>query len=159
MTRKSWLQDEIAFFSRFDGDLSASPTTMSVIKGATSGGVEYLQLSDADSTAANTGGYYIRLAEAVQAAVNGHHIAVSVVARGAQKSRSRFALAYSSAGMNNSGWRWFDAASKWSVATLRWDVPPAQNGVGDFLAILPDGEGRPGTQFCYLAIAIIPDAP
>lgn len=156
----TWLEQEAAYFRAFDKDLEpfAIPPAIVALKGETPNGLPYLRLSNGDADAPSwgaTGGYSIRLPDAVEARASGRRIVIKIVARAANADRARFALSYSTNEVGNSGWNWFDATAEWAVHTMQWDVPPMQNGNGDFLGILPDAEGKAGAEFCYVAIAVI----
>ncbi|WP_442754303.1 hypothetical protein ACNHKD_15100 [Methylocystis sp. JAN1] len=158
--KRTWLEKEVAFFCAFDRDFEpfAVPPEIAVLKGQTKGGLPYLRLSNGGADAysfGNTGGYSIRLPDAVEAQASGRHIVVKIVARAANADKARFALAYSTNEVGNSGWVWFDATAQWAIHTMRWDVPTMRDGNGDFLGVLPDVEGKAGAEFCYLAIAVI----
>ncbi|WP_430232152.1 hypothetical protein [Nitrosomonas communis] len=101
-----------------------------------------------------TGGYSIRLPDQVEAAASGKHITVRIIARASGSDQSHFAVAYSTNEVGNSGWRKFTAGSEWSIHTMEYNVPVMKEGRGDFIGILPDSEGSPGAEFCYLAINI-----
>lgn len=118
-------------------------------------GTVHISLANGKPNAASTGqteGYSIRLPDTIEAAASGHRVSVSVVARAAGAAQSRFALAYSTNDVGNSGWRWQGAGPEWSVFTMEYTVPAMKNGNGDFVGILPDMEGQTGTEFCYLWI-------
>jgi hypothetical protein len=115
----------------------------------------YIRLANGKTDAASFGttqGYSIRVPDIVEAAASGCLVSVNVVARAAGCAQSRFAVAYSTNEVGNSGWRWQDAGAEWSVFTIEYDVPVMKNGNGDFIGILPDGNGRPGTEFCFLSV-------
>ncbi|WP_424361842.1 hypothetical protein [Methylocystis parvus] len=159
-TKSAWLEQAAAYFRAFDQDFKpfAVPRAIVAFKGQTPNGLPYLRLSNGDADAhswGTTGGYSIRLPDAVEARASGRRIVVKIVARAANADQARFALAYSTNDVGNSGWIWFDATVQWAVHTMQWDVPPMQNGNGDFLGILPDAEGKAGAEFCYVAIAVI----
>jgi hypothetical protein len=116
----------------------------------------YIRLANGKAEAASswtTEGYSVRVPDSVEAAASGRVVSVSVVARAAACARSRFALAYSTNEVGNSGWRWHDAGPEWSVFTIEYDVPVMKNGNGDFIGILPDTKGRPGTDLCCLSVS------
>jgi hypothetical protein len=118
-------------------------------------GTGYISLASGKTNAASHGpteGYSIRLPDTIEAAASGRRVSVNVVARAAGCAQSRFALAYSTNDVGNSGWRWQDAGPEWSVFTMEYDVPVMKKGNGDFVGILPDTEGRSGTEFCYLSV-------
>jgi len=155
----SWLEREAAYFRAFDQEFEpfAVPPSIVALKGQTPVGLPYLRLSNGDADAhswGTTGGYSIRLPDAVEARASGRRIVIKIVARAARADRARFALTYSTNEVGNSGWSWFDAAAEWAVHTMQW-VPPMKKGNGDFLGILPDAEGKAGVELCYLAIAVI----
>lgn len=119
--------------------------------------IEYIKLSSGNPDAlpsGSTGGFSIRLPDVIEAAASGHHIVVSIIARAAGNNQSRFALAYSTNEVGNSGWRWFNAGKEWSIHTMEFDVPVMKNGNSDFVGILVEREGQPGTEFYLLTIAI-----
>ena len=122
-------------------------------------GIGYTKLAngkaDADCGGA-TDGYGIRVPPRVEAAASGRPISVNVVARAAGCAQSRFAIAYATDEVGNSGWRWQDAGSEWCVFTMDYDVPTVSmgNANGHFVGILPDTEGRPATELCCLSINI-----
>jgi hypothetical protein len=123
-------------------------------------GTGYISLANGKTNAASGGateGYSIRLPDTIEAAASGHRVSVNVVARAAGSVQSRFALAYSTNEVGNSGWRWQDAGPEWSLFTMEYAVPVMKNGNGDFVGILADTEGRPGTEFCYLSVNMTED--
>ncbi|HBZ29964.1 MAG TPA: hypothetical protein DEO56_05135 [Nitrosomonas nitrosa] len=140
------------------GEASTLPAGMVCLSHAgTNGEKGYITLSNGNPGAVSagaTGGYSIRLPDSIEAAASGHHITLSVVARASGGDQSRFAVAYSTNEVGNSGWRWFDTRAEWSVYTMEYDVPVMKEGRGDFVGILPDSVGNPGTEFCYLSITI-----
>jgi len=156
---RSKLSEDASFFCAFSKDTSPLklPPEMIVSHHIKGDGCEYLCLSNGSSTAASggiTGGYSIRLPDAVEAQASGHPVTVKVAARAIEGSQSRFALAYSTNEVGNSGWRWFDATPDWSVHAMEWDVPVMRKGNGDFIGILPDIHGKPGTEFGCLAVFV-----
>ena len=121
-------------------------------------GVDYVRVADgaADAPAiGHTAGYSIRLPDALESAASGRPISVKVIVRAAQGSdNAKFALAYSTNDVGNSGWRKLEALPEWSVCAIEYNVPVMKNGNGDFVGILPDVRGRPGVEVCFLAIHI-----
>jgi len=120
-------------------------------------GTAYIRLANGKPDAASTQateGYSVRLPDNVEAAANGCLVSVNVVARAAGGAQSRFALAYSTNEVGNSGWRWQEAGSEWSVFTMEYFVPVMIKGNGDFVGILPEADGGSGTEFCYLSVDI-----
>jgi len=118
-------------------------------------GTEYIRLANGKPDAASNGvtdGYSIRLPDTIEAAASGRLISVSVVARAAGHAQSRFAIAYSTNDMGNSGWRWQEAGPDWSVFTTEYEVPVMTKAHGDFVGILPDMQGRSGTEICHMAV-------
>lgn len=101
-----------------------------------------------------TGGYSIRLPDEIEAAATEHRITLSVIARASNRTGSRFAIAYSTNGSGNSGWRWYDAASEWSIHTMEYNVPVIKQKNGNFIGILVEDEDQSGSEFCYLTIHI-----
>jgi len=118
-------------------------------------GTGYIRLANGKTDAASNGatdGYSIRVPDKVEAAASGRLISVNVIARAAGGALSRFAIAYSTNDTGNSGWRWQQAGAEWSVFTMEYDVPVMTRAHGDFVGILPDMEGRCGTEICYMAV-------
>lgn len=157
---RSDLSEGAAFFCEFRKDVTPFqiPSELGASNLVDDSGVEYLRLSDGPAgapSAWHTGGYSIRLPDTIETQASGHHIVISVVARAVGGRQSRFALAYSTNDVGNSGWRWFDAGLGWCVYATEWDVPVMKNGNGDFLGILPDVQGNPGVDLCYLAVTIV----
>lgn len=137
-----------AFCFAFGPDLSPFeiPPGLSVSNQIDVEGQEYLLLCNGSPKAGShgiTGGLSIRLPNAVETEASNRHVTIKIVARAANEMQSRFALAYSTNEVGNSGWRWFDATPVWSVYPMEWDVPMMRTGNGDFIGILPDVEGNP----------------
>jgi hypothetical protein len=119
--------------------------------------VAYIMLSGGNPLARSggkTGGYGIRLPDEIESTASGHHVTLSVIARASGTDQSRFAIGYSTNDVGNSGWQWVTSGKEWSIYKIEYDVPVMKKSAGDFVGILPDGEGQPGTEFCYLAIHI-----
>lgn len=140
------------------GERSTSPKGMGCESHSrTSSDAGYVKLSNGDPDATPggiTGGYSIRLPDEIEAAASGHSITVSIIARASGNVQSRFAVAYSTNGSGNSGWRWFDAGAGWSIYETEYNAPVMNKKNGNFIGLLVEGEGHPGTEFCYLAIRI-----
>ncbi|SFM05706.1 hypothetical protein [Nitrosomonas communis] len=140
------------------GEATTIPAGMSCVSYAsTNGEVGYVTLVNGNPKALPsgvTGGYSIRLPDQVETAASGHHITVHAIARASGSNQSHFSIAYSTNDVGNSGWRKFIAGPEWSIHTMEYDVPVMKEGRGDFIGILPDSEGNPGTELCYLAINI-----
>jgi len=102
-----------------------------------------------------TGGYSIRVPDKFEAAVSGKTIKVSVVARG-DKGAARFAVAYSTNDVGNSGWRWFNATPEWSAFEMIYRVPVMKNAKGDFIGLLPTPAGTPGIEVYAVSAATVP---
>jgi hypothetical protein len=120
-------------------------------------GLAYIRLANGSPGAASygaTGGYSLRVPDAVEAAASGQSVSVSVVARAANRDHAKFALAYSTNEVGNSGWRWLTAAAQWSICRMDYEVPVMKNGHGDFIGLLPDSEGKPGVEICGLAVHV-----
>jgi hypothetical protein len=148
-----------AFLYAFEtGDAAIAPAGMiSSSHASTDGNPGYIRLANGNPDAVSGGhtdGYSIRLPGEIEAAASDHHIVVNIIARTAGNDQSRFAVAYSTNEVGNSGWRWFNAGAEWSVHTMEYDVPVMKNGNDDFVGILVEGKDHPGTEFCYLAITI-----
>lgn len=151
-------RDSVFLYAFETGTASTTPDGMSCsTKASMNGEPGYIALVNGkpDATSGGkTGGYSILLPYEVEAAASGHHISVRVIARAAGGDHSRFAVAYSTNEVGNSGWRWFDVGAEWAIHTMEYDVNVMKEGRGDFVGILPDSEGNPGTELCYLAISI-----
>jgi len=149
-----------AYAQAFDGafkpyQIPAGMICLSHADAAT--GLAYLRLAEgrADAPSMNqTGGYSVRLPDSIEAAASGRRVAISVIARAAGARHSRFALAYSTNDVGNSGWRWQDAGPDWAIHTMEYDVPAMNNGNGDFLGVLPDVAGQAGVEICCVAVRI-----
>lgn len=153
------IAQDAAFLYVFEaGEASTTPPGMICSSHAgTNGEAGYITLANgrADAKAGGTtGGYSIRLPDQIEAAASGHHVTVNVIARASGSDQSRFAVAYSTNEVGNSGWRWFNADAGWAVYTMEFDVKVMKEGRGDFVGFLPDSEGNPATDFCYFAVAI-----
>ncbi len=157
---RSRIAGSAAYFHAFDaGSVPYRMPTDMICSSHTDehSGTGYISLANGKSDAASngpTGGYSIRLPDSLEAAASGRSVSVKVVARAVGGAQSRFALAYSTNEVGNSGWRWQSAGPEWAVFAMKFAVPVMKNGRGDFIGILPDTEGRPGTEFCYLAVEV-----
>lgn len=139
------------------GEATTIPAGMICSSQAGTNETGYITLAKGNPKALSSGptnGYSIRLPDSVETAASGHHVTVHVIARASGSDRSHFAVAYSTNEVGNSGWRKFTAGPEWSIHTMEYDVPVMKEGRGDFVGILPDSEGNPGTEFCYFAIHI-----
>ena len=101
-----------------------------------------------------TDGYSIRFPDPLEAAASGRHVSVRVIARAAGTGKTRFAIAYSTNEVGNSGWHWRGATPDWSVYGMEYDVPVMKNGNGDFVGILPGPEDQFGVEVSFLAVQI-----
>jgi hypothetical protein len=121
-------------------------------------GVDFLRLANGAADAVpigHTGGYSLKLPDAVEAAASGRPITIEVIVRAAQGAdKAKFALAYSTNDVGNSGWLNLEAGLEWTVCVLRYDVPAMKNGNGDFVGILPDVRGQPGIEVCCLSVHV-----
>jgi hypothetical protein len=102
-----------------------------------------------------TNGISVELPEAIEAQASGRAVQVTVVAKQAGDTRQRFAVAYSTNGVGNSGWRKFRASKQFQEYSFVYDVPPQKRGNGDFLGILPDYSRR-GSGLVVHAISVRP---
>ena len=83
-------------------------------------------------------GIYLGLPEAVEKAMSGVKVKVTVVARAATGSTNRsFALAYSTNEVGNSGWRKFALSSELQPYSFTYQVGEMVSGLGDFIGLLP----------------------
>jgi hypothetical protein len=126
------------------------------------------RLAGGDPAAVSTGrttGYSIQVTDELEAQASGNQVRVRVVARSLDAApKSRFAIAYSTNEVGNTGWRWHAALPEWSVFELEYAVPPMKAGRGDFIGLLPDIEGAPGLEVAavcahVLRVAAEPSAP
>ena len=101
-----------------------------------------------------TGGYSIRVPDSFEAAASGKRAKIVVLAR-APMGAARFAVAYSTNEVGNSGWRWFKANSDWAAYEFHYPVPTMKNGHGDFIGILPSPAGEPGIEVCAAAATVL----
>lgn len=124
-------------------------------------GVPFIRLYNGPAVAAPsgvTGGFSIRLPDAVERAVSGRRITVMTVARAAVAANARFAAAYSTNDVGNSGWRWFDAGARWDYFHMQFDVPQMRKANGDFLGLLVTGPAEFAVDICKLEIAVVETA-
>lgn len=120
-------------------------------------GIEYLRLLNGNVGSASsgyTGGYSIRVPDAFESIASGAQVSIRVVARSSSATKSRFAVAYSTNEVGNSGWRWFNAVPSWSLFSMQYDVPKMHEGRGDFVGLLPDVGNNPGTEFAFLGVSV-----
>jgi hypothetical protein len=122
-------------------------------------GRRILRLSDGNvdaSSAGKTGGFSIRVPDAFERLASGRNIRVRVMARAAQgAAAARFAIAYSTNEVGNSGWRWFNVTPQWSIVEMSYSVPQMKNGNGDFIGLLPEPALAPGIEV-YVVTAQVP---
>lgn len=117
-------------------------------------------LSGVPADAPSTGrpGIFLTIPEDIEGTLAGRPIRVTVVARssgGATGDRS-FAVAYSTAGDGNSGWRQFDLTGALTAYSFDYDAPAIVNGGGmDLVGIHPDPGGGVGS-IAVAAIAVEP---
>ncbi len=117
-----------------------------------------LQLAGGHSAAlptGKTGGFSLRVPDAFETAASGKQIRVSVVARAQEPAaEGKFAVAYSTNEVGNSGWRWFDVSLQWRLLSMEYLVPTMERGCGDFIGILPDEPGKAGIEIAAIAASI-----
>ena len=124
-------------------------------------GVEYLALADGAVDAQSAGpthGYSLKVPDEVEKAASGNKITVQAIARATTGAESRFALAYSTNEVGNSGWRWFTVGEGWSIIAFEYAVPPMIKGNGDFIGILAGSTGKPGVDVGCVSVAVAPKA-
>jgi hypothetical protein len=121
-----------------------------------------MRLAGGDPAAVSTGrtsGYGIQVSDALESQASGNPVRVRVVARSLNAApQSRFALAYSTNEVGNTGWRWQSAVPEWAIFELEYDVPPMKAGRGDFIGLLPDQEGAPGVEVAAVCVHVAPTA-
>lgn len=156
--RTNIVQDAVFSYTFTSGDAATTPRGMNCSNHVDeTNDIEYIKLSNGMPNALSSGstnGYSIRLPDVIEAAASGNHIIVRIIARAADNNQSRFALAYSTNEVGNSGWCWFNAGEEWSIHTMEYDVPVMKKGNSDFVGILVESEGKPSTEFYLLTIAI-----
>lgn len=121
-------------------------------------GVVYLRLAGSPVDAVpegHTGGFSLQVPDSFEHTASGKGILIRIIARaGAQADVARFALAYSTNEVGNSGWRWFEAQRQWSLFETFYSVPPMKAGNGDFIGILPAGAGFPAIDISCVAALV-----
>jgi hypothetical protein len=123
---------------------------------ATGGAIARLIGGDPAATPGGlTGGFTIRVPDAFEHEVSERRVRVQVLARALGGGSTRMAVAYSTADVGNSGWRWFDVANHWAVYELVWDVPKMVNGNGDYVGLLPDKHGQPGVDIRLVSATVL----
>jgi hypothetical protein len=121
-------------------------------------GATHLTLANGDAKAASsgtTGGYGLRVPDELERAASGRRAIVRAIARAAGGGQARFALAYSTSEVGNSGWRWFAAGPDWSAYAMEFAVPPMIKGNGDYVGILPGPRGEPGVEVSCLSVEVV----
>jgi len=159
-SQETYLKSKAAFFFAFGR--AAKPFKIPDNMGVSHrcdelGGLEYTRLSKGLAKTASggiTGGYSIRLPDAFEAEASGRNISITIAARAAAATSSIFAVTYSTNDVGNSGWRRFTSTAEWTEFTMEYAVPHMLKGNGDFVAILPDVDGRPGTELAYLSLIV-----
>lgn len=96
-------------------------------------------VAEANSTG-RTSGAFIRVPDEFEAAASGNSIRVTVELE-LESAEGIARAAYSTAEVGNSGWRSLEIDAEDGTATFSYDVPPINNGNGDYLGIDPDPEG------------------
>jgi hypothetical protein len=157
---KAELASKAAYFQDFPSDAPpfAIPTGMMAAVKTDETGVEYLALAHGDAAAppnGSTGGYSVRVPDAVESAASGNRVIVRVTARTAGDGGGRFALAYSTNEVGNSGWRWFTTGPDWATYTLQYDVAPMIMGNGDYIGILPQPAGEFGVDLGCISVEVV----
>lgn len=104
----------------------------------------------------NTEGYSVRLPNEIERLASGRTIKLRLLARSMDGAEGRIAGAYSTNEVGNSGWRWLTFKPEWEIQSFEYNVPPMQNGYGDFVGLLPPPESAPVTEILGFAIEIAP---
>lgn len=117
-----------------------------------------MKLTGGDPLALSSGlteGFSIRVPDAFERAASEHTVRVRVLARSAELAPTRMAIAYSTAEVGNSGWRWSDIGLTWGIYDLVWKVPKMVNGHGDYIGLLPDKPGAPGVEIRSVHASVV----
>jgi len=86
---------------------------------------------------------YTILSKKYEEAFSGQLVIVTVVARKADENGTeKFAVAYSTNEVGNSGWQHFDATSNFESYSFEYNVPAINKGLSDYVAIWPDVSGN-----------------
>lgn len=121
-------------------------------------GMRFVRLANGPQIARSFGktdGYSLRTSDAFEIAANGRRVVVSAVVRAAEAPNARFALAYSTNEVGNSGWHWQNAGPDWAVYSFDYAVPVMKQGLGDFIAILPEPKGQPGIDLLLVVARLL----
>lgn len=89
-----------------------------------------------NSTSAGAPGIWLKIPETIEKRVSGKLIVVEALVRSA--NGGRFAMAYSTAEVGNSGWIFLQAGTKFTKVSFTYRGKPMKNGGGDYVGILPD---------------------
>lgn len=121
-------------------------------------GTVCVRLSAGDATATSggvTGGYNIRVPDELELAASGKSIKIGVIARSAGSSPTKFACAYSTCEVGNSGWMSRPVGPEWEVFSYDYNVGKMIVGNGDYVGLLPADAGEPAVDVAAIEITVI----
>jgi hypothetical protein len=156
----SFAGQRVAFRATADTDgLSAlaGPNGSSVAKVTSEDGAgKLIQISgvSADTPPFGKPGIYLQLPEAIENAMSGGEVKVTVLARKPTGSTSAsFAVVYSTNEVGNSGWRRFALTSELQPYSFTYQVGKMRTGSGDFIGFLPSPvDGNGAVQIASIAV-------
>jgi hypothetical protein len=122
-------------------------------------GSAFLQLSRGDEAAISSGwtqGYSIRLSDEFERAASGKSVEVTARVRTGGAMAARFAMAYSTNDVGNSGWQWFEVGSELQTCALIYKVPPMNKGNGDFVGLLPSSDTSVALDVHEVMVRVVP---
>jgi hypothetical protein len=150
------------FIFSFAGDPLSGvhvPPGLTAARFMTGAGQPAVRLGSGNREAKSTGwteGFSIRVPDDFERSASGNRVKITVVARAADGTgQARFAAAYSTCDVGNSGWQWFDCGAEWKKHDFEFDVPTMVDGNGDFIGILPSPGGAPDIEVVFVAASIL----
>lgn len=128
---------------RLDAHTRVASTNESAFQRVNDGkGLRVTSSAEAPPSGGSTGGVFLQLPSAIEQAVSGRSIEVTIEAEPlAANSAEQFAVAYSTSDVGNSGWQKFDITQEDRVFAFQYDVPRHPRGQTpsqDFLGIWAD---------------------
>lgn len=146
--------DSSIFFNNFDSqdaydEIVAKSGTSSLwstthYSGTHSALLKSYKSSATSLTTGNGETIYITIPERLALMFANQTVTVSVIAKSGAVVPSKFALAYSTSDVGNSGWIEFTPTSSWEKYSFEYFVPHPSSGSTDFLIINPDVDGAGG---------------